>query len=130
MSLAITSSPPQPAEAATAAATAGLPPASRTSFSLHLADDPAAPRHLPFPAAWQQAAAEVAQSVAAGPPGVPAVIAVCGSKNAGKSTFARHLVNSLLSTHPVVAFLDTGALLRFERGGDWCAGWLGWGEVV
>eukprot|EP00899_Mesostigma_viride_P020554 jgi/Mesvir1/284/Mv13615-RA.1 len=34
-------------------------------------------------------------------------LAICGPKNAGKSTFARLTINRLLSRFPVVAFLDT-----------------------
>ncbi|QDZ20713.1 polynucleotide 5'-hydroxyl-kinase [Chloropicon primus] len=32
---------------------------------------------------------------------------VCGPKNAGKSTFCRELVNTLLNSNPVVAYLET-----------------------
>eukprot|EP00049_Salpingoeca_infusionum_P014240 m.266234 g.266234 ORF g.266234 m.266234 type:complete len:686 (+) comp15627_c0_seq57:100-2157(+) len=42
------------------------------------------------------------------PDGQKGVKCLCfGAKGAGKSTFARYLVNSLLSTAPAVAFLDT-----------------------
>jgi len=34
-------------------------------------------------------------------------VAVTGSRGVGKSTFARQLVNALLSAAPCVAFLDT-----------------------
>ncbi|KAG0593176.1 hypothetical protein KC19_1G309000 [Ceratodon purpureus] len=35
------------------------------------------------------------------------IIAICGAKNVGKSTFARFLVNSLLNRYKEVAYLDT-----------------------
>ena len=37
----------------------------------------------------------------------PLSVLVCGSKNTGKSGFARLLVNALLSHHSAVAYLDT-----------------------
>jgi polynucleotide 5'-hydroxyl-kinase GRC3/NOL9 len=80
------------------------------SFDVFLDGDPAAPAVLEEPRAWRDAAAQLAASVAggaeAGAP--PAVLAVCGAKNVGKSSFARLLVNVLLNSHPCVAFLDTG----------------------
>ena len=88
------------------------PGSQQPSFQAHLADDPAAPRPLPFGPPWQAAVAEIAASVGAAPAGAPpAVIVVAGSKKVGKSTFCRQLANALLNTHPVVAFLDTGAAL-------------------
>lgn len=72
---------------------------------------------------WRQAAAELAarQAAAAAP-----VVAIVGSKQTGKSTFARLLVNSLLNTWPIVAYLDTdcgqseftapGKLIAWETG--------------
>ncbi len=51
-----------------------------------------------------QAVVEILAEAGDGP--APAMVAVCGSKNVGKSTFARLLVNSLLNAHPHVAFLD------------------------
>lgn len=35
------------------------------------------------------------------------IVAICGAKNVGKSTFARFLVNSLLNRYKEVAYLDT-----------------------
>jgi len=72
---------------------------------------------------WRQAAAELAarQAAAAAP-----IVAIVGSKQTGKSTFARLLVNSLLNTWPMVAYLDTdcgqseftapGKLIAWETG--------------
>ncbi|GAB4817782.1 hypothetical protein N2152v2_004828 [Parachlorella kessleri] len=77
------------------------------NFSVHLSDDPAAPQLLLFGLPWQQAVVEIVESVAHNSSAAPAVIVVCGSKKAGKSTFCRQLVNSLLNHHPTVAFMDT-----------------------
>jgi polynucleotide 5'-kinase involved in rRNA processing len=53
---------------------------------------------------WRQAAGALASwDAGAAEP----VIAVVGSKQTGKSTFARLLVNSLLNRAPLVAYLDT-----------------------
>ena len=52
----------------------------------------------------RQAVVEILAEAGEGPG--PAMVAVCGSKNVGKSTFARLLVNSLLNAHPRVTFLD------------------------
>lgn len=41
------------------------------------------------------------------PEGSPAIIAIAGTKGIGKSGFARLMVNTLLNTHPKVAYLDT-----------------------
>ncbi|KAI8331337.1 Pre-mRNA cleavage complex II protein Clp1-domain-containing protein [Chlamydoabsidia padenii] len=38
---------------------------------------------------------------------VPSVSIICGTKNAGKSSFARYMVNRLLKSHQRVAYLDT-----------------------
>jgi hypothetical protein len=46
-------------------------------------------------------------STAAARSGRPLVVAVCGSKGVGKSTFARLLVNTLLNTCPAVGYLDS-----------------------
>ncbi|KAK9828014.1 hypothetical protein WJX81_000356 [Elliptochloris bilobata] len=69
----------------------------------------AAPAATPIPAEWRQAADSIAAaSAACASAGHPAaVVAVCGSKGTGKSTFARLLVNALLSRGSgCVAFLD------------------------
>jgi len=65
---------------------------------------------LQIPDVWKQAASGIAESIAAGQEvGAPApVIAICGTKKVGKSSFARYLSNVLLNTHPSVAYLDTG----------------------
>lgn len=90
-------------------------------FEAWLASDPTAPRTPPpLPPLWHQAAGEVGhtlqqQQQQLGGVGGPAVIAVCGAKKVGKSTFARFLANALLSQHPCVAYLDTGK--ERHRGG-------------
>jgi hypothetical protein len=80
------------------------------SFNVYLADDPGAPGALAAPQDWQHAAAELATSIAgggaAGAP--PALVAVAGPKKVGKSSFCRYLINTLLNSHPCVAFLETG----------------------
>lgn len=80
------------------------------TFRVALEGDPGAPAPADVPEAWLQAAGGIAESVAgglaAGAP--PPVIAVCGAKKVGKSTFARYLTNVLLNDHPRVAYLDTG----------------------
>jgi len=89
-------------------------PSDEMGFSVFLPGDPQAP---PFstsivPNAWKESAEQIVGSIDAGrrmvgtPP--PAVIAICGAKKVGKSTFARYLTNRLLNIHPVVAYLDTG----------------------
>ncbi len=98
-----------------AAAAAAAPKRHHTlGFEVWLDSDLAAPAPPPpLPPLWHKAAGEIAASIqqqqqqqqgGAAPP----VIAVCGPKKAGKSTFARLLANSLLSCHPCVAYLDTG----------------------
>ncbi|RKP10145.1 hypothetical protein THASP1DRAFT_22118 [Thamnocephalis sphaerospora] len=61
---------------------------------------------LRTPWSWQQAADALTNPAAAQSRGQPPVVLVCGAKNAGKSTFARYIFNSLLSNYPEVAFLD------------------------
>jgi hypothetical protein len=64
----------------------------------------------PAAAATAAAAAAAAAAGAGAPPGPhqpPFVAVVVGPKNAGKSSFARLLVNSLLHDHPCVYYLDT-----------------------
>lgn len=46
-----------------------------------------------MPAQWSEAAESI---TFASPPSNPPIVFVCGPKNTGKSTFARHLVNVLL----------------------------------
>jgi polynucleotide 5'-kinase involved in rRNA processing len=53
---------------------------------------------------WRQAAAGLASRDTGA---AELVIVVVGSKQTGKSTFARLLVNSLLNRAPLVAYLDT-----------------------
>ena len=102
--------------------TAGFSLAGRTSsssspedrgFEVHLENEYEAVSHiLEIPAAWKHAASGIAESILAGQAvgAPPPIIAVCGSKKVGKSTFARYLSNVLLNTHPSVAYLDTGNL--------------------
>ena len=82
-----------------------------TGLQVYLETDPEAPKLVSeVPPAWRDGAASVAASVAAGlaAGAPPPVIAICGAKNVGKSSFARFLVNRLLNAHPVVAYLETG----------------------
>lgn len=58
------------------------------------------------PQAWTQAAIDIVARIASNPKH-PHTIAIVGSKQCGKSSFARLLVNSLLESCPSVAFLDT-----------------------
>jgi hypothetical protein len=58
------------------------------------------------PEQWEQLVSvlsELPQSTAL----LPLSVLVCGSKNTGKSSFARLLVNALLNQHRTVAYLDT-----------------------
>ncbi|CAA7398647.1 unnamed protein product [Spirodela intermedia] len=57
-----------------------------------------------IPSQWSEAAESI---TFASPPSHPPIIFICGPKNTGKSTFARHLVNVLLQRHTQVAHLDT-----------------------
>lgn len=99
--------------------TAGFSLAGRTistsledrGFEVHLENEYEAASHvLEIPASWKHAASGIAESIQAGQAigAPPPIIAVCGSKKVGKSTFARYLSNVLLNTHPSVAYLDTG----------------------
>lgn len=61
-------------------------------------------RNIFIPEAWSDAAASIAYSpVTSNPP----VALICGAKNSGKSTFSRHLLNTLLQRYKKVAYLDT-----------------------
>ena len=62
--------------------------------------------HLFLPLFHLQACIELA-ALAASRQACPFIIAVCGAKGVGKSTFARLLVNSLLNHCSNVGFLDT-----------------------
>ncbi|XP_057780713.1 polynucleotide 5'-hydroxyl-kinase NOL9 [Salvia miltiorrhiza] len=55
-----------------------------------------------IPDEWSNAAGAIASGAVSFP-----IAFVCGPKNSGKTTFARHLVNVLLQRHKRVAFLDT-----------------------
>lgn len=110
--------PSTPAGDSTAGAAAAARARHVLGFQVWLASDPAAPAPPPpLPPLWQQAAGEITASIQQQQqqqqggvciPGIISpVIAVCGPKKVGKSTFARLLVNSLLSCHPCVTYLDT-----------------------
>jgi polynucleotide 5'-hydroxyl-kinase GRC3/NOL9 len=93
-------------------------------FELHVESEYEVSAHiLQIPVVWKQAAAGIAESIAAGQEvgAPPPVIAICGTKKVGKSTFARYLSNVLLNTHSSVAYLDTGEtrpyILYIEREG-------------
>jgi mRNA cleavage and polyadenylation factor CLP1 P-loop len=79
--------------------------AERATFQLHLPEDGVAAATC-VPPDWQHALDDVANRGPTLPDAAPVVI-VTGSKAAGKSTFSRLLVNSLLNRWPRVAYLDT-----------------------
>ena len=58
------------------------------------------------PEQWQRFVSDLSGSSQLSPAQTLCVL-VCGSKNTGKSSLARLLVNALLSKHGTVAFLDT-----------------------
>lgn len=74
-----------------------------------LIDDHSTGIDVSLPPIWAQAAEDIVANssspVTTHP--FPPVIAICGGKKVGKSTFARYLVNKLLNTHPSVAHLET-----------------------
>lgn len=92
----------------------GIP--EKRGFQVFLEGDADSPGVFEIPQAWHQAAAGIAQSIeagqAAGAP--PAVIAVCGPKKVGKSSFARYLANVLLNTNNSLAYLDTGKYFKLS----------------
>lgn len=107
------------AEVAAGAAGGSAAHQQQLGFEVWLSSDPTAPpAPPPLPPLWHQAAGEVQHTLAAaaaqgdGGPAQPPVIVVCGAKKVGKSTFARFLLNSLLTRHGCVAYLDTGGLKR------------------
>ncbi|XP_078164326.1 pre-mRNA cleavage complex II protein family isoform X1 [Carex rostrata] len=56
-----------------------------------------------IPPSWSEAAEVIRSAIS--PPGL--VVAICGPKNSGKSTFSRFLLNTLLRRYKRVAYLDT-----------------------
>jgi len=58
------------------------------------------------PEQWQRFVSDLSGSSHLSPAETLCVL-VCGSKNTGKSSLARLLVNALLSKHDTVAFFDT-----------------------
>lgn len=72
---------------------------------LYLSAAAAHPAHE-IPEAWRQAAIDIVACTASNSKH-PLTIAIVGSKQTGKSSFARLLVNSLLESCASVAFLDT-----------------------
>ncbi|XP_077221612.1 polynucleotide 5'-hydroxyl-kinase NOL9-like [Tasmannia lanceolata] len=56
-----------------------------------------------IPNSWKEAANSIAFNSSDSPP----IAFVCGAKNSGKSTFSRHLLNTLLGSYNKVAYLDT-----------------------
>ncbi|XP_068664382.1 polynucleotide 5'-hydroxyl-kinase NOL9 [Aristolochia californica] len=60
--------------------------------------------HIFIPDWWSEAADSIAlESYTSSPP----ITFVCGAKNSGKSTYSRHLLNTLLPRYKKVAYLDT-----------------------
>lgn len=75
----------------------------KSSSSMEVASEIESPSpQIIIPEEWSNAA----DAIARGPVYFP-ITFVCGPKNSGKTTFARHLVNVLLQRHKRVAFLDT-----------------------
>ena len=68
--------------------------------TLRILNDTRAAAALVTPPEWDDLADELLRLRAG------ARIVVCGDKGCGKSTLVRYLVNSLLSEHPAVAYLD------------------------
>ncbi|RWR80312.1 polynucleotide 5'-hydroxyl-kinase NOL9 [Cinnamomum micranthum f. kanehirae] len=58
--------------------------------------------HIFIPDTWIEAADSIAFDSTTAP-----IAFVCGPKNTGKSTFSRHLLNTLLNRYRKVAYLDT-----------------------
>ncbi|KAJ6801449.1 polynucleotide 5'-hydroxyl-kinase NOL9 [Iris pallida] len=54
-----------------------------------------------IPPQWEEAANSISSSAH------PPISLICGPKNSGKSTFSRHLLNTLLQRYETVAYLDT-----------------------
>ncbi|KAK1297866.1 Polynucleotide 5'-hydroxyl-kinase NOL9 [Acorus calamus] len=57
-----------------------------------------------IPDAWAEKADAIAYDAETSP---PPVTLICGAKNTGKSTFSRHLLNTLLTRYKRVAYLET-----------------------
>ncbi|KAG9443652.1 hypothetical protein H6P81_014992 [Aristolochia fimbriata] len=60
--------------------------------------------HIFIPDLWSEAADSIAFDSCTSP---PPITFVCGAKNSGKSTFSRHLLNTLVPRYKKVAYLDT-----------------------
>ncbi|EQC36605.1 hypothetical protein SDRG_06047 [Saprolegnia diclina VS20] len=67
--------------------------------------EPNAVRELFFPPSWHAAARRVCESF--GTHVAARKVLVCGAKGVGKSTCTQFLVNQLLSSHRVVAYIDS-----------------------
>lgn len=86
---------------------------SHLSFSVYLDSDSTAPIpiHSNLPSVWLDSLAAISSSIKAaqmtGTARSHPLLFICGSKNVGKSSYARSLVNRLLSIHSTVAYLDT-----------------------
>lgn len=57
-----------------------------------------------IPQEWSEAADRIAYDSVTSP---PPISFICGPKNSGKTTFSRHLLNTLLQRYKKVAYLDT-----------------------
>ena len=82
-------------------ASAARPPFQQPTFWVSQPSQ-GTPQSLDICQDWRQGAAELASESDAAP-----TVAIVGNKQSGKSSFGRLLVNSLLNTWPLVAFLDT-----------------------
>lgn len=69
-------------------------------------ENPSMPQPVHLSLEWRQAATVIAEAVHTELTPAP-VVAVVGSKQVGKSSFSRLLINSLLDRHAAVAYLDT-----------------------
>ncbi|CAN6453768.1 unnamed protein product [Victoria cruziana] len=75
---------------------------SKTVKRVRMSVDSAASQDIVVPQHWSSAAETVSSHR-----GNPPIVVVCGPKNSGKSTFARFLINTLLTRYKMVGYLDT-----------------------
>lgn len=94
--------------AASASGAKGCSTAADCSFEVFAAGAAEAPSCLHCSQEWRHAIDAIMQPASADTSqDAPVVVAVCGSKGVGKSTFARLLTNAMLNTCHQVAYLDT-----------------------
>ncbi|XP_022768005.1 polynucleotide 5'-hydroxyl-kinase NOL9 isoform X2 [Durio zibethinus] len=69
-----------------------------------MSDPVSSTANIYVPEEWSEAADSIAYDSVTSP---PPVSFICGPKNSGKTTFSRHLLNTLLQRYQKVAYLDT-----------------------